>query len=67
MTLGHRINRMREDPQRNNLAETFYRYRGIVIRSLIEDINVERKRMGDVVIAGILSLLLADVSRSAKQ
>ena len=56
------MNRTRDDPQCKNLAETFYRYRGIVLRSLNEDINVEQKRMGDIVMAGILSLLLADVS-----
>lgn len=62
MTLSHRINRTRNDPQCNVLAETFYWYRGLVIRSLNEDISVEHKCTGDIVIAGIITLLLADVS-----
>lgn len=62
MALSHRINRTRNDAQCNALAETFYRYRGIVIRSLREDINVEHKRTGDIVFASILTLSLADVS-----
>ena len=33
-----------------------------MIRSLSEQFNVENKRTSDVVIAGILTLLLADVS-----
>ncbi|KIX09109.1 uncharacterized protein Z518_00187 [Rhinocladiella mackenziei CBS 650.93] len=65
MTLSHRINRTRNDLQCNALAESFYRYRGNVIRSLREDINVEHKRTGDIVIAGIMSLLLADVQQGA--
>lgn len=62
MTLSHRINRIRYDPQCKPLIELFYRYRGLIICSLSEDIDVESKWMGDVVIAGIITLLLADVS-----
>lgn len=38
-----------------------YQYRGLVIRSLLDDINLGKKRHGDIVAAGIISLLLADV------
>ncbi|KAK3369816.1 C6 zinc finger domain-containing protein [Podospora didyma] len=67
MTLSHRVNRTRSDhdtyEQSGLLAETFYRYRGIIIRSLNEDINVESKRTSDAVLAGIISLLLADAQQ----
>ncbi|KAF2471146.1 C6 zinc finger domain-containing protein [Lindgomyces ingoldianus] len=65
MALSHRINRTRNDPQCKALAVTFYRYRGIVIRSLSEDINVEYKRTSDILLAGIISLLLADTQQGA--
>ncbi|EAL86331.1 C6 finger domain protein, putative [Aspergillus fumigatus Af293] len=45
-----------------SLAVTFYRYRGLVIRSLRNDINQGHKRASDVVLAGIITLLLVDVS-----
>jgi hypothetical protein len=64
MTLSHRMNRTRHAPESKALAETFYRYRGVVIRSLNEEIGVEHKRTSDIVIAGIVTLLLADVSRT---
>ena len=63
MTLSHQINRTRNEPHSNALAEKFFRYRGLAIRSLSEDISVEYKRTADIVIAGIVTLLLADVSR----
>ncbi|KAM0100700.1 hypothetical protein ACP6JE_004703 [Aspergillus fumigatus] len=53
---------MRNDPQSKSLAVTFYRYRGLVIRSLRNDINQGHKRASDVVLAGIITLLLVDVS-----
>lgn len=62
MTLSHRINRARHSPQSRDLIESFYLYRGLAIRSLSEDIDVEGRRTGDVVIAGIVTLLLLDVS-----
>lgn len=62
MTLSHRINRTRDDPQYMALTAPFYHYRGLALRSLSEDISVEGKRASDVVIAGTISLLLADVS-----
>lgn len=47
----------------NALAEPFYRYRGNAIRSLKETIDGKHQRTADVVIAGIITLLLIDVSR----
>lgn len=63
MTLSHRMNQTRDDPHSKSLAVTFYRYRGLVIRSLRGDINQGHKRSSDVVLAGIITLLLIDVSR----
>lgn len=65
MTLSHRMNRTRSEPQYKALAETFYHYRGNAIRSLNETINVEHKRTADVVIAGIITLLLTDAQHGA--
>jgi hypothetical protein len=64
MTLSHRMNQTRDDPHSKSLAVTFYRYRGLAIRSLRSDINDGNKRTGDVVLAGIITLLLIDVSRN---
>jgi hypothetical protein len=64
MSLSHRMNRTGSDPQSSILSKTFLRFRGLIIRSLSEDIKNDNKRMSDGVIAGILTLLLADVSRS---
>ncbi|KAI0543420.1 putative C6 finger domain protein [Xylaria curta] len=65
MTLTHRINRARHNPQSKGLIESFYRYRGLAIRSLSEDINIEDRRTSDVTIAGIITLLLLDVQHGA--
>ncbi|KAB8073634.1 hypothetical protein BDV29DRAFT_175119 [Aspergillus leporis] len=65
MTLSHRMNRMRNNPQSNVLAETFFRCRGLAIRSLSDDLDVGHRRTGDIVIAGILTLLLSEVNRSS--
>lgn len=62
MTLSHRINRTRDAGQSNALTETFYRYRGLAIQSLRDDIDVEHKRTSDIVLAGVMTLLLLDVS-----
>lgn len=62
MSLGHRINRTRDNSRSNALIETFHRYRGAAIRALSEDINVEHMRTSDCMIAGIVTCLLADVS-----
>ncbi|KFX97817.1 hypothetical protein V490_02608 [Pseudogymnoascus sp. VKM F-3557] len=42
------------------LGKTFLHYRGLIIRSLNEDVGAENKRTQDVVLAGIITLLLAD-------
>ncbi|KAL5362946.1 fungal-specific transcription factor domain-containing protein, partial [Aspergillus floccosus] len=65
MTLSHRMNRIRNDSVFNPLAVTFFRYRGLVIRSLSSDIDEGHKRTGDVVLAGIITLLLVDVQQGA--
>lgn len=61
LTLSHRINQLSHDVSSRPLKPTFYRYRGLVIRSLNEDINTPNTRNGDIVLAGILTLLLVDV------
>lgn len=63
LTLSHRMNQMGHDTDSKSLENTFYRYRGLMIRSLNDDINIPSRRNGDIVLAGILTLLLADVSR----
>lgn len=62
MTLSHRINRLRDAAQRHQLVQSFYRYRCIALRCLSDDIKDERKRTTAIVIAGIINLLLSDVS-----
>lgn len=62
MTLSHRINRTRNDPQSKSLAEKFYLYWGLAVRSLNEQLDVRNKQTSDLVMAGIMTLLLADVS-----
>lgn len=63
ITLAHRMNRMGHGLESNALAETLYEHRGIMIRSLNEDIGVESRRTSDTVMAGIMTLLLSDVRR----
>lgn len=64
MALTHRMNQERDNPGLNTLATTFFHFRGLIIRSLNQDIGVAHKRTSNLVIAGILTLLIADVSRS---
>jgi hypothetical protein len=47
------------------LTESFYRYQGKIIRSLKADLDVEQKRTGDGVLAGVMTLLLSDVQQGA--
>jgi len=61
--LTHRINRTRSGRQSKALTETYYRYRGLAIRSLREDIDRACRRTSDVVLAGIMTLMLSDVCR----
>lgn len=63
MALSHRINRTRCDMRYRALSEKFYWYWGIAVRCLNEHLGMEDGRSGDIVIAGILTLLLTDVSR----
>jgi hypothetical protein len=67
MALSHRMNRALGDSHVNHraLTEKFYTHRGNAIRSLRELLNQESHRAGDVVIAGIVTLLLVDVSITA--
>ncbi|KAB5513132.1 putative C6 finger domain protein [Coniochaeta sp. 2T2.1] len=62
-TLTHRLNRTRDVGFSKKLMETFYLYRGLALRSLREDIDVEHKRTSDVVLAGIMNFLLLDVQQ----
>lgn len=45
------------------LSERFYLYRGAAIRSLRQYLDQESHHVTDAALAGIVSLLLADVSR----
>lgn len=62
MILSHRINQIRSTIPPRAMMEKFYLYWGLAVRSLNEYLDMEDKRSGDSVIAGILTLLLADVS-----
>jgi hypothetical protein len=64
MTLSHRFNQTRSDAESRVLAERFYLYWGLAVRSLSEQIHMEDMPKDDSLIAGILTLLLADVSTS---
>lgn len=61
MTLSHRMNRLRNEPGSQTLVGDFFHYRGRLIRSLSGDIGIKHKCTGDLVIAGMLTLLLVDV------
>lgn len=64
-TLSHRINRARRnDICPNSLSKSFYYFRGIIIRSLLENIEVKHNRNNDLLVSGIIALLLANVSES---
>lgn len=69
MALSHRMNRTLGDSQVNHraLTEKFYIHRGNAIRSLRELLNQESHRASDVVIAGIVTLLLVDVSAATSK
>ena len=64
MALSHRVNRTRGDPfaDQRALTERFYMFRGKAIRSLRQCLNTETHYTDDTIIAGIVTLLLADVS-----
>ncbi|KAK1918875.1 Phomenoic acid biosynthesis cluster-specific transcriptional regulator [Pyrenophora teres f. teres] len=68
MTLNHRMNRLGigSNLEAADLAEKYYFYWGMTVRSLSEQLNVDKKRTSDVVLAGILTLLLADIQNGAQ-
>ncbi|KAL2823284.1 C6 zinc finger domain-containing protein [Aspergillus cavernicola] len=67
LTLSHRMNQTGHDPNSKSLENTFYRYRGLMIRSLNDDISIPNKRNGDIILAGILTLLMADAQQGISQ
>ncbi|KAL4938613.1 hypothetical protein BDV06DRAFT_225846 [Aspergillus oleicola] len=62
VALSHRINSSQHVVLRQSLVPTYYHFRGLVLRSLHDAMSVEQNRTQNVnyLIAGILSLLLAD-------
>ncbi|KAK9776808.1 hypothetical protein AB5N19_10686 [Seiridium cardinale] len=63
IVLSHRANRMGQTLESGDLAETYYQYRGMAIRSLNDDLDEEHKRTSNIVIAGIITLLLTDAQQ----
>ncbi len=63
MTLNHRIHSVKDPYYAQSLAPTYYHFRGLVLRSLNAAMVNEktRKKSINFLMAGILSLLLADV------
>ncbi|KAK4444475.1 C6 zinc finger domain-protein [Podospora aff. communis PSN243] len=61
MTISHRIHRLRCDANRRDLAEKLYRFRGDVLLSLNQELSLRSGRRGDVLFAGIVSFLLAEI------
>lgn len=55
--------RSRSTQQSRALGEAFYRCRGDIIRTLHQDISEKVNQTSDVVLAGVMALLLSDVSR----
>jgi hypothetical protein len=63
IVITHRRNWLRYDEtQEKALVNTLLHSRGKMIRSLSEDISVEEKHTENLVFAGILQLIFADVS-----
>lgn len=66
MALSYRLNQTRggaySPSYSGALAEKFYSYWGLAVRSLNEQLDVKHGLPGDVVLAGVLTLLLTDVS-----
>ncbi|KAL4794110.1 fungal-specific transcription factor domain-containing protein [Aspergillus venezuelensis] len=67
VALNHRINSSQDVTVRQSLAPTYYHFRGLILRSLHEEMRIEGNRTRNVnhLIAGILSLLLADAHQGA--
>ncbi|KAJ5329233.1 hypothetical protein N7452_009623 [Penicillium brevicompactum] len=58
---------MGHDSDSTTLGKAFFRYRGLMIRSLNDDISIQDRRSDDVVLAGILTLMLADAQQGISQ
>ncbi|SPO01937.1 related to C6 finger domain protein [Cephalotrichum gorgonifer] len=64
MTLSHRLNQTRGDLHSRDLAEKFYLYWGLTVRSLNDHLDVLKNgQPDDMVMAGVLMLLLTDVQQ----
>lgn len=63
MALNHRIHSSKDPAYAQSLAPTYYHFRGLILRSLNAAMANEktRKKYINFLMAGILSLLLADV------
>lgn len=67
MALYHRINRAEDRSQALTLKNTYYRFRGVILRSLNEEIRSENlPNKIYILINGILSFILADVSLTSE-
>lgn len=60
-SLGHRM--CQNADQWNALNHKFLYCRGLIINSLRDEINSEDKKTSNFLVAGILTLVLVDVSR----
>jgi len=67
MTLSHRINQASNNFQSKSLVRSFYHFRGLVICSINKDLKLDYQLKGNGLIAGIVTLLLLDVSISPLQ
>ncbi|KAJ5101380.1 hypothetical protein NUU61_003602 [Penicillium alfredii] len=67
MTLSHRMNRMGHDPDSKPLERSLYHYRGIMIRSLNDQLNSLNKHNSNATLIGTLILLLADAQQGIAQ
>ncbi|KAL7954499.1 fungal-specific transcription factor domain-containing protein [Trichoderma compactum] len=65
MILSHRINQIASAIPPRAMVERFYLYWGLAVRSLNEYLDMDDRRSGDSVIAGILTLLLADIQQGS--
>lgn len=64
VALNHQMSRLEEQDvsNLNALAKRFYEYRGIALCSLNNQLSLVDQRTSDMVLAGILTLLVVDVS-----
>lgn len=64
VALNHRMNRLETQDASHckALANKFYEYRGIAICSLNKELSLADQHTSDMILAGILTLLLIDVS-----